>query len=104
MNNNRALRCAMGALLFASWLAAHAQGFPSKPIRLIVPLAPGGPSDILARSMASAISPALGQSVVVDNRTGAGVSFQIHRSVWPLPAPIDASCAFGAGPSQTTFE
>jgi tripartite-type tricarboxylate transporter receptor subunit TctC len=48
------------------------QNYPAKPIRLIVPLAPGGPSDILARSMSQAISPSLGQSVVVDNRTGAG--------------------------------
>lgn len=53
--------------------AAMAQpSYPAKPIRLIVPLAPGGPSDILARAMSQAISPGLGQSVVVDNRTGAG--------------------------------
>ena len=52
--------------------AAAQQNYPVKPIRLVVPLAPGGPSDILARSMSQAISPSLGQSVVVDNRTGAG--------------------------------
>jgi tripartite-type tricarboxylate transporter receptor subunit TctC len=52
--------------------AAAQQSYPTKPIRLVVPLAPGGPSDILGRSMSAAISPSLGQSVVVDNRTGAG--------------------------------
>jgi tripartite-type tricarboxylate transporter receptor subunit TctC len=51
--------------------AARAQGFPSKPIRLVCPLPPGSPSDVLARALAERVSAAWGQPVVVDNRPGA---------------------------------
>ena len=71
--NHRIIACisVFCSLAFPFAVAAQ-QSYPTRPIRLIVPLAPGGPSDILARSMAQAISPSLGQTVVVDNRTGAG--------------------------------
>jgi tripartite-type tricarboxylate transporter receptor subunit TctC len=51
---------------------ALAQGFPSKPIRLVVPYGAGGASDVLARALAFKASEGLGQQVVVENRTGAG--------------------------------
>ena len=63
----RLLLCASVLLVHA---AASAQAFPTKPIRLIVPFAPGGSSEIVARSVAQELSKSLGQSVYVENKPG----------------------------------
>ena len=66
-------------LLAASLLAlaplaplAHAQGFPTKPIKIVITYAPGGTGDVIARTLATSMSELLGQPVVVENKPGAG--------------------------------
>ncbi len=61
----------LACLLSFGVTTAHAQQFPSKPVRIINPFAPGGATDIIARMMAQKLNEAWGQAVVVENRTGA---------------------------------
>jgi tripartite-type tricarboxylate transporter receptor subunit TctC len=101
------MRYAKGSLLFALtfcftgispvWSQAPkpaAQGFPSKTIRMILPLAAGGPTDILARLVAQPLSAALGQQVVVDNRPGAAGNIAAEMAA---KSPADGYTLFMAG-------
>ena len=62
----------LSAALAMTSLAAHAQEYPARPVRIIVPFAAGGPADIYARFIGQRLQEALGQNFVVDNRPGAG--------------------------------
>jgi tripartite-type tricarboxylate transporter receptor subunit TctC len=77
MNIQRRELLKFGTLAAAGGLCAApawAQEFPSKPVTIVVPFAPGGNTDIVARTVAVALGKVLGQSVIVDSRAGAGGS------------------------------
>jgi tripartite-type tricarboxylate transporter receptor subunit TctC len=74
-----------GSLLLALSLGAAAQAYPAKPIRLLVGFAPGGAADFVARAMSDSMSKALGQTVVVENRPGAGSSIAADMAAKSAP-------------------
>ena len=67
----KTLACLTGALLVGSVDSALAQNYPIRPIRMVVPFAAGGGTDVVARVIAPKLGQQLGQNVIIDNRTGA---------------------------------
>ena len=73
MKHGFSIRLLAAALLAAAGLSAQADTpWPSKPIRFVVPFGPGGANDLVARAVAEATSKQLGQTILVENRPGAG--------------------------------
>jgi len=68
----RAALCLAAVLIAQSSNFALAQGYPNRPVRIIVPFSAGGPNDILARAVGGKLGERLGQNVIVDNRPGGG--------------------------------
>ena len=64
----RVIVLTIAALLYAA--AAHAQTYPSRPVKVIAPFAPGGPVDVVARVLAPKLSENLGQQLYVENHPG----------------------------------
>src|SRR4051812_17598500 len=97
--SSAAVMAALSALSFTS----HAQtAYPSKPIRLIVPYAPGGSTDVVLRLLAPRMSESLGQQVLVDNRPGAAstIGLEIVAKSPPDGYTVGVSnIAYGANPA-----
>jgi tripartite-type tricarboxylate transporter receptor subunit TctC len=71
MNRRNVLRLAAAGAAAWSLPAAHAQAFPSKPLRIVVGFTPGGAADVMTRIIAKGLAAELGQQVIVDNKPGA---------------------------------
>ena len=83
------------ALISASASAALAQSYPARPIRIVVPTAPGGAPDVVARYLAPHLSEALGQPIVIENRAGANA--MIGADIVAKSAPDGYTWLFGTG-------
>ena len=95
-------RIAAALFSIASIIASapvSAQPYPSRPIKIVVPFAPGGGSDFIARFIAQRLSTAVGQPVIVDNRPGAGGTVGIDAG---LAAPADGYTVVLIASSYTT--
>ena len=86
-NRRQFLACTASALAASAlpWAGSHAQAWPSRPIRIIVPLPPGGGSDYLARLLAERLQPVLGQPLIVENRVGADGRIGIEHAMRQAP-------------------
>lgn len=72
MNLRRMLAAGAAGLLFAAGALAQGANWPTRPITLVVPFAAGGPTDVVARTLGASIQKTLGQTVVIENKLGAG--------------------------------
>jgi tripartite-type tricarboxylate transporter receptor subunit TctC len=98
LTRRKFLHLAAGAAAFpAISHMARAQSYPTRPVRIIVPFAPGGPNDLFARLMGQWLSERLGQSFVIDNRTGAGGNIGTEAA---LKAAPDGYTLLQIGPSH----
>src|SRR5215510_7485167 len=71
--------------MLVSMASATAQPYPSRPITIVVPFAAGGPTDTLARTLAERMRASLGQTLIIENATGAGGSLGVGRVARAAP-------------------
>lgn len=99
----RTIVALLGAALLAGAAPAYTQSYPTKPVRLIVPFAPGGSTDTLARTIGQKLTESLGQQVVIDNRAGGngniGMGIVAHAAPDGHTLVLGYIANLGIGPS-----
>jgi tripartite-type tricarboxylate transporter receptor subunit TctC len=102
----RMLVIVFAAALLAPAASAQAPAYPSRPVRFVVPFAPGGAADLLARIVGRQLTEGWGQQVIVDNRTGAGgiIGMQIAAKAPPdgYTLLMGSSSGIAVGPALAT--
>lgn len=109
MNTSGMRMAAVWVIVLALVPPCAAQGYPSKPIRLIVPFTPGGGTDILARVIGQKLTESMGQQVIVDNRAGAGGNIGAELAAKASPdghtiLMVSASYTVNAGLYKLAFD
>jgi len=79
------MKIALAAILVALATLSWGQGYPAKPVRLVVPFAPGGSSSIVARAVGAEMEKRLGQPIVIDNRPGGGGNLAMQEVARATP-------------------
>lgn len=91
---------AAGLIACAASAPAHAQSYPTKPIRLLVPFTPGGSQDVAARLISAPVAQALGENIVIDNRAGSGGIIAAQEAA---RAPADGYTLFMSSGAQMSI-
>src|SRR3954469_13418181 len=79
------LRVCLAALSISAALPVQAQNYPAKPVRIVVPFAPGGGSDFIGRFIAQRLTDSFGKQVIVENKPGAGGVLGVEQGVKSAP-------------------
>ena len=95
----RSFGAALAAILASMANAPAAEVFPSRPITIIVPAAPGGPTDVIGRVVAEGMRSSLGQPIIIENVTGAAGSIGVGRVARASSASRD--CTVGSARAAT---
>src|SRR5512145_2177373 len=96
----KSMRRVIGMTLVLTSALAAAQNYPSRPVRVLVPLAPGGSMDTIARALSQRLTESMGQNFIVDNRPGAGSNVALETA---MASPPDGHTVIGVSATVVIY-